>query len=75
MQLADLTIDQPQQQTQQLMRVYESLFLVDDVFVSAESQFEKDGLALAEGGWQLKQVSHRGTIVSPRATVVAVYEQ
>ncbi len=75
MQLADLTIDQPQQQTQQLIRTYEGALDLEGVFASAESQFEMQSLAMVEDGWQLKRVSHRGTIVSPRLSVVAVYEQ
>jgi hypothetical protein len=75
MQLADLTIDQPQQQTQELIRTYEGMFDLDGVFASAESQFEQESLVMVEDGWQLKQVSHRGTIVSPRVAVVAVYER
>lgn len=73
MQLADLTIEQPQQQTQQLIRTYEGQFDLEGAFASAESQFEQESLSMVEDGWQLKQVSHRGTIVSPRASVVAVY--
>ena len=75
MQLADLTIDQPQQQTQQLVRSYEHTFDLEGAFVNAESQFERETIALVEDGWQLKQVSHRGTIVAPRAVVVATYEK
>ena len=73
MQLADPTIDQPQ--TQQLMRTYEGMFDLEGVFTSAESQFEQESLAMVEDGWQLKQVSHRGTIVSPRVSVIATYER
>lgn len=75
MQLADLMIDQPQQQTQQLVRNYEHTLDLEGAFVNAESQFERDCLALVEEGWQLKLVSHRGTIVAPRAVVVATYEK
>ena len=73
MQLADPMIDQPQQETQELIRTYEGLFSVTGAFTSAESQFEQESLALVEEGWQLKQVSHRGTIVSPRLAVIATY--
>lgn len=73
MQLADLTIDQPQ--TQQLVRTYEGMFDLEGVFASAESQFEQESLSMVEDGWQLKQVSHRGTIVTPRVAVVAIYER
>lgn len=74
MQLADLTIDQPQQ-TQQLIHTYEGMFDLEGAFTSAESQFEQESLALVEEGWQLKQVSHQGTIVSPRLAVIATYER
>lgn len=73
MQLADLTIDQPQ--TQQLVRTYEGMFDLEGVFASAESLFEQESLSMVEDGWQLKQVSHRGTIVTPRVAVVAIYER
>ena len=75
MQLADLMIDQPQEQTQQLIRTYESLFDLEGVLASAESQFEQEHLVMVEDGWQLKQVSYRGTIVSPRLAAVAIYER
>jgi len=75
MQVADLTIDQPQSETQQLVRTYEGLFDLESVFTSAESQFEQESLAMVEEGWQLKQVSHRGTIVSPCVAVIAIYER
>jgi len=75
MQLADPMIDQPQQQTQQLIRTYEGVFNLEGVFSSAESQFEQESLSMVEEGWQLKQVSHRGTIISPRVAVVAIYER
>ena len=74
MQLADPMIDQPQQ-TQQFIQTYEGMFDLEGVFSSAESQFEQESLALAADGWQLKQVSHRGTIVSPRLAVIATYER
>jgi hypothetical protein len=73
MQLADLMIDP--QQAQQLIRTYEGLVDLEGVFTSAESQFEQESLALVEEGWQLKQVSHRGTIVSPSVAVIATYER
>ncbi len=75
MQLADLMIDEPQTQTQQLIRTYEARLDQAGVVTSAESQFEQESLAMVEEGWQLKQVSHRGTIVSPRVAVVAIYER
>lgn len=75
MQLADLMIDEPQTQTQQLIRTYEARLDQEGVVTSAESQFEQESLAMVEEGWQLKQVSHRGTIVSPRVAVVALYER
>lgn len=75
MQLADLTIDQPQIQTQQLIHTYEGQLDLEGVFASAESQFERESLSMVEDGWQLKQVSHRGTIVSPRVVVIATYER
>ena len=74
MQVADLVIDQSQQQTRQLVRTYEGTFGLDDTFVSAASKFEHDCLILSEDGWRLKQVSHRGSIVFPHA-VVATYEK
>lgn len=75
MQLADLTIDQPQQETQQLVRAYEGALDLDGTFVTAESQFERDSLGMTVEGWQLKVVSHRGSIVSPGVVVVATYEK
>ncbi len=74
MHVADLVIDQPQQQTQQLVRTYEGTLDLDNTFVTAESRFEHDCLALAEDGWRLKLVSHRGSIVFTH-TVVATYEK
>ena len=73
MQLADLMIDP--QQAQQLIRTYEGLVDLEGVSTSAESQFEQESLAMLEDGWQLKLVSHRGTIVSPRVAVMATYER
>ncbi len=75
MQLADLTIEESQQQTQQFIRTYEGVLDLEGVFASAESQFEQESLSMVEDGWQLKQVSHRGTVVSPRTVVVATYER
>jgi hypothetical protein len=74
MQLADLTIDQPQQ-TQQVVRTYEGMFDLEGLFTSAESLFEQESLAMVEDGWQLKLVSHQGTIVSPRLAITATYER
>jgi len=75
MQLADLTVEEPQTQTQQLIRTYEARLDPAGALLSAESQFEQESLVMVEEGWQLKQVSHRGTIVAPRVAVVAVYER
>jgi hypothetical protein len=72
MHLADLVIDRPQRQLQQLVRTYESALDLDNTLVTAESKFEHDSLTLAEDGWRLKLVSHRGSIVSPHV-VVATY--
>ena len=69
MQLADLTIDQPQQQTEQLVRTYVNILDAEGTSVAAVSQFESDCLVLVEEGWRLKQVSHRETMV------VAMYEK
>jgi hypothetical protein len=72
MQLADLTIDSLQQQTEQLIRTYSSNFNLDGAFVNATDLFEHESLVLLEDGWRLKQVTHQGSLVSPQ-TVVAVY--
>ena len=72
MHVADLTIDQPQEQIEQLLRTYENTFDQDGAVVTAVSQFESECLVLLEEGWRLKQVSHRGSIVSPHS-VVATY--
>lgn len=74
MHVADLVIDQPQQQTEQLIRVYENTFDQEGAAVAAISQFESECLVLLDEGWRLKQVSHRGSIVSPRS-VIATYEK
>jgi hypothetical protein len=74
MHVADLVIDQPKPQTQQLVRTYEGVPGPDTTFVTVESQFERDCLILSEDGWRLKLVSHRGSIVLPH-TVVARYEK
>jgi hypothetical protein len=74
MHVADLVIDQSQQQIQQLVRTYEGTFGLDNTFVSAEGKFEHDCLTLSEDGWRLKQVSHRGSIVFLHA-IVARYEK
>jgi len=74
MYVADLVIDQPKTQTEQLVRTYESALDWDNTFVTAESKFERDCLTLTEEGWQLKLVSHRGSIILPH-TVVARYEK
>jgi hypothetical protein len=74
MHVADLVIDQPKSQTQQIVRTYKSALDLDNMFVAAESKFERDCLALAEEGWQLKLVSHWGSIVLPH-TVIARYEK
>jgi hypothetical protein len=74
MHVADLVIDRPQQQLQQLVRTYESALDLNNTLVTAESKFEHDCLALLEDGWRLKLVSHRGSIVLPHA-VVASYEK
>lgn len=74
MHVADLVIDQPQQQIQQLVRTYQGALDLDNTFVTAESKFERDCLILSEDGWRLKLVSHQGSIVSPHA-VVAAYEK
>jgi hypothetical protein len=75
MHVADLVIDRPQQQLEQLVRTYECALDLDNMLVTAESKFEQDCLALAEDGWRLKLVSHLGSIVLPRNTVVARYEK
>ena len=75
MHVADLVIDQPQQQIQQLVRTYESALDADNTLVTAESKFECDCLALSEDGWQLKLVSHWGSIVFPHTVVIARYEK
>jgi hypothetical protein len=74
MHVADLVIDQPQQQTQQLVRTYEGALGLDNTFVTAESKFERDCLNLSEDGWRLKLVSHQGSIIFTHA-VVATYEK
>ena len=74
MHVADLVIDQPQQQLQQLVRTYEGAFDLDNAFVTAESKFEHDCFVLSEDGWRLKLVSHRGSMVFTYA-VVATYEK
>jgi hypothetical protein len=74
MHVADLVIDQPKQQTQQLVRTYEGALGLDNTFVTAENKFERDCLTLLEDGWRLKRVSHWGSIVLPHA-VVASYEK
>lgn len=74
MHVADLVIDRPQQQLEQLVRKYESAMDVDNMLVTAESRFEQDCSVLVEDGWQLKLVSHWGSIVAPYA-VVATYEK
>jgi hypothetical protein len=75
MHVVDLIIDQPQQSIQQLVRTYAHIFALDGTAVSAESQFEHEGLALLEEGWQLKVVSHRGSMLMPQEKVVATYEK
>ncbi len=72
MQLADLEIDQLQTQTQQTERTYADILDQDGAWTSAESQFEQDCVAMLVEGWQLKLVSHRGSIIAPQ-TVVAIY--
>lgn len=74
MQLADPAIDQPQQQTEQLVCTYENILDLEGAALSAVSQFESECLTLAEDGWRLKQASHRGSLVSPH-TIVAAYEK
>ena len=75
MQLADLAIDQSQEAVQQLVHTYESVLGLDGMFITAVSQFERDCLTLSEEGWQLKRVSHQGSIVFPDAVVVATYQK
>lgn len=74
MHASGLTLDQPQQQTLQLMRTYANALDQEGTFMSAESQFERACLTMSETGWRLKQASHRGSIVSPYA-IVATYEK
>jgi hypothetical protein len=74
MHVADLVIDQPKSQTQQIVRTYKSTLDLDNTSVTAESNFERDCLTLTEEGWQLKLVSHWGSIVHPH-TVIARYEK
>ena len=64
MQVVDLEIEQ------HLVRTYETI-----LDVTAEAQFELEGQSLAEEGWQLKQVSQRGTIVSPAFAIIAAYRK
>ncbi|MEO7020982.1 MAG: hypothetical protein ABI234_12580 [Ktedonobacteraceae bacterium] len=75
MHVVDLTIDQPQQSMQQLVRTYENILSLEGASVSAVSQFESEGLTLLEEGWQLKLVSHRGSMLVPQIMVVATYEK
>ncbi len=75
MQLADLTIDQAREQVQQLVCVYENTLDLAGTFETAASQFERACHTLVEEGWRLKQVSHRGSILSPQAAIVATYEK
>lgn len=75
MQLADLTIDQPQQKKEQVVRTYESVPDLDGEQRTAESQFEHESLRMVEEGWRLKVVSHRGSIFSPCVVVIATYEK
>ncbi len=75
MHVADLVIDQPKSQTQQIVRTYESTLDLDNTCVTAESKFERDCLTLTEEGWQLKLVSHWGSIVLPHTVVIARYEK
>jgi hypothetical protein len=75
MYAVDLIIDQPQQSIQQLVRTYARNFALDGTTVSAVSQFEHEGLTLLEEGWQLKVVSHRGSMALPQEKVVATYEK
>jgi hypothetical protein len=72
MQLADLTIDQPQQQTEQLVRTYTNILNADGDTVEAVNQFESECQVLLEEGWRLKQVSHKGSIMVPQA-IIATY--
>ena len=76
MHVADQVIDRPQseQLLEQLVRKYESAVDADNMLVTAESKFEQDCQALVEDGWQLKLVSHWGSIVLPYA-VVATYQK
>lgn len=74
MQLVDLTIDQHQQQLEQLVRTYTNILDVDGTEVVAVNQFESDCLVLLEEGWRLKQVSYRGPIMAPQA-IIATYEK
>jgi hypothetical protein len=74
MHVADLVIDQTLPQKQQLVRTYEGALDQENMFVTAESKFERDCLTLSEDGWRLKLVSQRGSIVFPH-TVVATYEK
>ncbi len=75
MHAIDLIVDQPQQSTEQLIRTYRTLLEQDGAFVSAVSQFEQEGHTLAEEGWQLKLVSHKGSMLEPRTVVLATYER
>lgn len=75
MQVADSAIEQLQQAEEQLVLTYERVLNADGVFRSAVSQFESECLTLVEEGWQLKRVSHRGSLIFPEAVVVAIYEK
>ena len=68
-------IDEPQQETQPLTRVYENMSDLNGELVSAESQFEQDSQRMVEEGWRLQRVSQQGTIVSPSAVFVATYSK
>jgi len=75
MHVADLVIDQPQQQTQEIVRTYKGALDLDNTFITAENMFERDCLTLSEDGWRLKRVSHWGSIVLPHHAVVATFEK
>ncbi|HET8841784.1 MAG TPA: hypothetical protein VFN35_09970 [Ktedonobacteraceae bacterium] len=75
MHLADPMIEQTQQAGEQLVSTYKRVLNADGMFVSAISQFESEHFILAEAGWQLKRVSHQGSIVFPTSVVIAIYEK
>ncbi len=75
MQLADLTIEPSQEEIQRLVCTYEDISDAEGTVETAVAQFEHACLKLLTEGWQLKRVSHRGSIVAPYVAIVAIYEK